>query len=504
MLQRTFIKTYFCEGPMEYRYIARAACLLLFALLIIVMNPHYLNHGIPDMDEIWNYQYARRILYGQIPYRDFGVLQTPFAMQLNALFLSVFGDGLIVMRWVASVAAALNGLIAYRILITTGKNELMSLAYTAFFLCPFLLYPKNNYSWFVVLFLSMALLLELKKINAEQSKQVLYEFWIGIALGVTLITKQNIGAAALLVSSLCLLYFYKDRGSGYLIRSLGLKMLGFALAVGAEICYLGLNMNIIWMFKDMAANLTTFAGSTATPYGSIFSENLIFSLLALLVPLIVLTSFVRGVTTKEATEKKSTILVSAYAFANLAMIYPISDSVHLIFGMPMSVLGLSMIFQSNVNDLKSSKVIVPVTLLSAIAVSVFVQQMSSPTKQYTPELKHYESINIPAELRQSIRNIDTFIIDEEERGRSVHLINYQAAFYLIPLDKFSRRYDTVGAGSPAEQEIIKKLAETDKVTVIIKGPDSDENWQETKKIEEYVRETMNYSTSLHGFDVYTK
>lgn len=488
---------------MENRNIAWVVFMLLFALLIIVMNPHYLNHGIPDMDEIWNYQYARRILYGQIPYRDFGVLQTPFAMQVNALFLSIFGDRLIVMRWVASVVAALNGLIAYKVLKLIGKNELMSLAYTACFLCPFLLYPKNNYSWFAVFFLSNALLLELRKINSEQSKQVLYEFWIGIVLGLTLITKQNIGTAALLVSSLCLLYFYKNRGSGYLIRSLSLKLLGFFLVLGAELFYLSLNMNIIWMFKEMYINLTRFAGNTATPYGSIFSENLIYGLLAILVPMTIMASFVKGLSTKDSVVKNSTIIISSYAVANLAMIFPISDSVHLIFGMPISILGLSTIFQSKVHGSNSSKVTVPAALLSAIVIGIFFQQTSSPMAQYTPELKHYESINIPAEIRQSIRNIDKFIIDEEAKGRSVQLINYQAAFFLIPLDRFSYKYDTVGANSPAEQEIIKSLAETDKVTVIIKSPDSDENWQETKKIDEYIRGAMSYSTSLHGFDVYT-
>lgn len=63
--------------------------LILIIVLISTILPSYLTY-VPELGEIWNYQYARRILYGQIPYKDFGMLQLPFSAQVNAVFLYLF------------------------------------------------------------------------------------------------------------------------------------------------------------------------------------------------------------------------------------------------------------------------------------------------------------------------------------------------------------------------------------------------------------------------------
>lgn len=489
---------------LNYNKSDAGAVLLLFIFLLIILNPNYLNHGIPDMDEIWNYQYARRILFDQVPYRDFGMLQTPFAMQMNAIFLYLFGDKLIVMRWVASLIAAINGLVAFKILRTAGKNHLMSFVYTLFFLFPFLLYPKNNYSWYVVLSLSTALLLELKKIHAPKQKQMRYEVWIGIALGLTLITKQNIGMAAIFVSIAYFLYSSRYLGKDYLLKGLGLKLFGFSLIMGTELIYLGVKMNIVLMFKEMAYNLTAFAGSSATPYTSIFSESPLFGLLAILIPGMIIITFMKGISAAEDLTKKTLFLVTLYGLANLAMIVPISDSVHLLFGMPIAVLAISLVFRNNTQHDGRQKDLLSVILLSVMLLTI-TYRLITPTKgQFEPKLNHYQSVHIPTEIRQSIADVDGFIAHEESLGRTVYMLNYQAAFYLIPLDKFSYKYDTIGSGGYAEQEIINLLASTPNATVLIRGQQGIENWQETKKIEEYVRNNMKYADSLHGFDVYRR
>lgn len=45
----------------------------LFVLFLSVLLPRNLN----NLDEIWNFNFARNIANGLIPYNDFNMLQTP-------------------------------------------------------------------------------------------------------------------------------------------------------------------------------------------------------------------------------------------------------------------------------------------------------------------------------------------------------------------------------------------------------------------------------------------
>ena len=101
--------------------------------------------------------------------------------------------------------------------------------------------------------------------------------------------------------------------------------------------------------------------------------------------------------------------------------------------------------------------------------------------------------------------MDDLILNEEARGQVVYFLNYQSAFYLIPLNKFAYRYDDIiGSGSVGETEMINKIVGEENITVIIRGIQSPKNWQETEKIEDYVRSTMHYKHNIHGLDVYER
>ena len=478
--------------------------LLIIIAFLVVLDPARIHKDISDMDEIWNYQMARRVLFGQVPYRDFVMLQTPFAPQLNAAFLHILGDGLIVMRWVASLIATINGLVAFRILRKIGKSHLMAFLYSLFFLFPFLLYPKNNYSWYVVLFLSTALLLELIKIYSPTHKQLGYEVWIGISLGFTLITKQNIGLAGLFASILFLLFCSSDVSRSKMFGSLILKITGVMIVVGTELAYLGRHMDLVWLFQNMVTNLTTFAESASIPYYSLLFDSIPSALLAIAAPVFIFICSVKGLRTATTIKKKALLLFSIYAIANYCMVIPIADSIHLLYGMPISILALSAAFSNYAEDSSKQKFILSTVLILVISLGLTYKCINKDLPRSHPEIKHYANIQISKDKEVSLVEMSNFIINEEASGRTVFFLNYQAAFYLIPLDKFSYKYDTIGRGGYAEQEIIGLLASTPNATVVIRGRQGRENWQETKKIEEYVRNNMKYADSLHGFDVYRR
>jgi hypothetical protein len=490
----------------------------------LVFNPQNKQY-LFDMDAIWNYQSARRILYGQIPYRDFAMLQMPFSAQLNALFLYIFSDKLIVMRWIESFIAAINGLVIYRIMRVIGKNHLLAFVYTCLFLFPIFLYPQNNYSWYAVLFLSIALLGELMKIKNDGRKNIYWEIWIGISLGFLFITKQNIGFFGLFASIIFLVYNtfninYKNsrqylplQGESlkYLAQSLALKMLGWMCIVGIEVIYLSINLDLGAFIRGMAINMIQFAEYSTVPYVKMFSYgNLIIGMLALLIPVIIIASFIQGVFGKQTSaEKKIILLVSIYALANFSMVIPIADLFHFIFAMPLSIVAIASIFyRQPLYEIKpnsySTNVVIIILVLGILSYIMLGQGIQQTTIKSDQTIKHYEQIPMSPDTFHALTDIDNLIVREEQSGKQVYFLNSEAAFYLIPLDKFSYRYDSIISGSPGEEETIQLLSSSQEIVVIIRGQGMEPNWQETRVIENYVRNTMHYNGSLDGFDIFTK
>ena len=135
-----------------------------FVLSTILLNP------LGDLDEIWNYNVARNIAKGLIPYKDISTITTPFLPMLNSLFLKFFADELIVMRVLASALITAIVYTIYKILKkVTGESNISIIV--AFM---FLLLLRKNYCIdynYMTLFLAFLLAyLELRNNSSIRNK----------------------------------------------------------------------------------------------------------------------------------------------------------------------------------------------------------------------------------------------------------------------------------------------------------------------------------------------
>jgi 4-amino-4-deoxy-L-arabinose transferase and related glycosyltransferases of PMT family len=489
----------------------------LFLLTIIV--PRYLNF-VPDAGEIWNYQYARRILYGQIPYKDFAMLQTPFSAQMNALFLYIFSDQLIVVKIIGGLIGVINGLITFLIFKKLGKNDLYSVAYTLIFIFPFFIYSQNTYSWYAVLFLTLALYLEMVRFK---SKGIILELSIGICLGLCAISKQNIGFFGFVASCLFLIILaailnkeetgrflpLQKKSSGYFWKCISLKILGCLIPILAETAYLWEKGGLLVFVHNMLAVTTQFAQSSSISYIAMLSGGDLYdTLLAIVVPIFILTPLVMSAFPSVSPAKKKMLLVSGlYAAANYSMMFPIADSIHITLAMPLSIVAIaSCSFDTNpiVPGRKTLSPYYIVFIIAAFWLLISTDNVLRFNIGSYHYFKHYEYIKMTDNSITSIQKVDEFILREEQDGKKVYFFNYQSDYYLIPLDQFSYRYDTVTNGSPAEQEMIQMLASSQNIVVIIRGEHIPPMRIETRAIEDYVRATMTYVGTVNYFDVYTK
>jgi len=158
--------------------------LFIFTLSKIMKNP------LGDLDEIWNYNVARNIANGLIPYKDISTITTPLMPMINSIFLKIFGDELIVMR---VLAAILGTSILYTIFklfkkLTNEVNISLIITFSIGLLLQDIYCIDYNY---LVLFITLIITyLELKnKKNNTKFKEMLQ----GVLAGLAICTKQSTG-----------------------------------------------------------------------------------------------------------------------------------------------------------------------------------------------------------------------------------------------------------------------------------------------------------------------
>lgn len=165
--------------------------IFIFIGILLIISPVILSRTLNSLDEIWNYNFARNIANGLIPYRDFNMVQTPLLPLIAGLFLKLFGNELIVMRILGILLISALFFMIYKILKKLNVNIFYNL------ICIFLLfllfkdYICIDYN-FSVLFLTLILIyLELNifiknKINSEKNNyfknNLLFYFFIRIYL----------------------------------------------------------------------------------------------------------------------------------------------------------------------------------------------------------------------------------------------------------------------------------------------------------------------------------
>lgn len=128
---------------------------------IIIVKP------ISDLDEIWNYNTARVISEGLIPYKDISMITTPLLPMITAVFLKIIANELIVSRII--VAILWTGILytVYKIFGELFKEKNVALICTALIgiLCRDIYCIDYNVT---VLFIALIVLYqELKNINSQ-------------------------------------------------------------------------------------------------------------------------------------------------------------------------------------------------------------------------------------------------------------------------------------------------------------------------------------------------
>ena len=540
------------------RLICNISIFLIIALAIAVV---VIPKAIGNLDELWNFNFANNVENGLVPYRDFNMVQTPLLPMVNAIFLAIFGNELIVMRILACLLCAGVLFTFYKILNLLKANKGISL-----FVVMALFYMLKDYFCmdynFAVLFVTLIIIyIELKRnlynkenINAieigdtieslntnkscsqsnnnketkENNKTDLKnnklnnwktDLILGILAGICIMLKQSTGAIvtiALLGYNL-LLVRSKEELTKYL-KSTGIKILGVLIPIVIIFIYLAISGAVDDFWDYCIAGIKTFTNKI--PYSRLLdNEKLYIKILSIVAPITFMGTFLYSVFKRN----KTFLIISSLSIASFSAVYPIADEVHFLIGiLPTGIIicvildflikaivrGISKLINKISNREKYINIWLEYFLIfMVIGITAWYGYKSIPNiKDYFAncknDVKHFANIVITDYTYQKIQAMDYFI---KSQDKPVYILDAEAALYQIPLDIYYKDYDMFligNIGSKGEEGQIEKLQKDTNKIVIIKSDGVSLNWQNPNKVREYVKQNMDYKYSILYFDVY--
>ncbi len=487
---------------------------------IIAINP------ISNLDEIWNYNTARAITQNLIPYKDISMITTPLLPMITALFLKLIANEVIVSRVLASVLWGGVLFSIFKILKLLIKEENTCLIITALLGLLFRDCYCIDYNILSLMFSLIILYIELKNIDKPHFENNKTDFLIGILAGLTVCTKQSIGAIlAIIVVGYKIIFVQNKKEFIEYLKTAFKRIIGILIPIILVLIYLIVTNSLQDFINYAVLGISTF--SNKIPYAKlmnndkkeiqILSRIMPFILLAMAVLTIVLQNKKKKENIGNIDNKILTMLI--YSLSTIIIMYPISDEIHFLIASTITFIGLAYILYLlgiaiyNKINLQSKKKIYKITslMISIIAIAFIavrgIENITEYTKQEKNEtIEHYKNIQISEYLQERINEIDNFILEQEKENKKVYILDAEAAIYMIPINNYNKDYDMFlkgNIGKDGQEGQIQKIKqkETNEI-ILIRKRNLQSNWQTPTEVVNYVRENLEFMGEVSIYEVY--
>ena len=487
---------------------------------IIAINP------ISNLDEIWNYNTARAIAQNLIPYKDISMITTPLLPMITALFLKLIANEVIVSRVLASVLWGGVLFSIFKILKLLIKEENTCLIIIALLGLLFRDCYCIDYNILSLMFSLIILYIELKNIDKPHFENNKTDFLIGILAGLTVCTKQSIGAIlAIIVVGYKIIFVQNKKEFIEYLKTAFKRIIGILIPMILVFIYLIATNSLQDFINYAVLGISTF--SNKIPYAQlmnndkkeiqILSRIMPFILLAMAVLTIVLQNKKKKENIGNIDNKILTMLI--YSLSTIIIMYPISDEIHFLIAGTITFIGLAYILYLlgitiyNKINLQSKKKIYKITslMISIIAIAFIavrgIENITEYTKQEKNEtIEHYKNIKISEYLQERINEIDIFILEQEKENKKVYILDAEAAIYMIPINNYNKDYDMFlkgNIGKDGQEGQIQKIKqkETNEI-ILIRKRNLQSNWQTPTEVVDYVRENLEFMGEVSIYEVY--
>lgn len=514
---------------------------IIFIIIFFIVASVILTRPLSNLDEIWNYNFARNMADGLIPYKHFNMVTTPLLPFICGLFLNLFGNELFTMRILACFLISGIFFLIYEIFKKLEINTFFNFIVLFLFFIILKDYICIDYNFAILFLLLLLIYLEINhvyKINSQKNnnekmniKKInysnkLYHFFIGILAGSCILLKQSTGAIIAFMTIFYPIFIIKNKidFKNYL-KAIGFRILGIIVPIILFIIYL-ICTNSFYNFIDYAIlGIKTFSNSIS--YSSLLnSMNLVIKILSILIPIFIILSGIYCIIKKE----KILYVFYFYSLASLVVIFPIADNIHFLIGItPFSILFVYLFYQffllaknkinnnSNIiNLIKNKKIIIKIKLFIEYLIKCFVVlffiyyfiknilYLNNYLKNITPRsLEHYNYISIDDNLYNKIKLVNNYILSQ---NNEVYILDAEAAIYMISLDRYNKDFDMFNKGNlgaKGEKGIIEKIQKMPSGTkLLIKNDRYNKNWQTPMEVINYIKNNLNKISEISIFDIY--
>lgn len=535
---------------------------LILNLLIIlffgaIITISYSNSSTLNYDIIWLFHTSQKVSNGYVMYTEINTVLTPIFFWIGALFIKIFGNKILSMYIFSGLVGGTIIATLYNIMKKVSKNnsKILFLICSIFALRYVYIFGLPNYNTLAIMWWLLAVFLELKNLEISDCKKKLKnDFLIGILIGLTIFTKQNIGVFAL-ISSVCCTILKKLFDKNELITKEILSKI-----IGTFIIEFG--MLIYFIISDSFGSFIDYCIGGVFEFGD---KNISFKISWKYMFCILLT--ILGIIISIKNQNKKMGILAITQICLIPIIYPISNAYHIILSM-VTLFPLLMSITEYIKNNKISHFIIIVflflimfisfssanreysefedvfmggvmrgseiiTIAKVIALTLYANMVIFEKENWSKyvymgslafilvmqigikitlnknldipkNLYIYEDILYHEDVIEYIDNVVNYIKEKEKNGKKAIVVSADASYYTAPLQQNNYVYDFPLYGSlgfEGEERLINGLVD-DKDIVILKNKYM--MYQESKKLDEYIRKNYKKIDEIHDLEVFEK
>ena len=484
--------------------------LILFILIFFTILSMIILYPLNNLDELWNYNFARNIADGLVPYKDFNMLQMPLLPIICGIILKIIANELIVMRVLAALLCSLITYMAYKLFNIIDIKKEFSIILTFIILYLLIDVFCIDYNFATLLLVLIIIYKEIKyykKDNNFIKNNLKEEILLGILAGLTVALKQTTGLFICIAVLGNKLLFVKNKDNfKCFFKSFIYRLIGIVIPVLVMLIYLIGNNAFVDFINYTIKGVSGF--SNYIPYSNLINWNLI-GVLSVLVPIIFIYAWIKTIIMEN--DKKMYIFL-VYGLAMFVVCFPISDKVHFLIGAFPTIIILlykiyillykicTKIFKNNkINYLIINFILTFNALISIYFITENLYNYFNNT-EYTSNLNHFKHIPISSGLEKEIKEIGNYINNNDSK-----ILDATAAIYMIPIDKYNKDYDMLlkgNLGFNGEDKLIEEIKQAKNVKYLILKDNFNKNWQTPIDIINYVLENKTKVGEIEIFDIY--
>lgn len=473
---------------------------VIYILILLFISRTILIRDVDNLDEIWNFNFAKCIANGLIPYKDFNIIQGPLLPSVCAVFLRIFGQEMIVMRGLAIILDTTILFFTYKIM-----DKLKIKDYIKYIILLTLIYIMKDYFTIDYNWSTLAIVLLIIYIDLFKEENIKKNIIIGFLAGILIALKQTTG---LVISVATIGYriieIRNKQDIKIFFKSTLVKFLTAIFVVFVLIAIL-YKQGALYYYIDYAIKgVTTFTNKISYVQRLIKNKNIIIKSLS--ISPIVIYILLAILYYKKGNKECLTLLI--YSLVHMILVYPISDESHFVVAILPTVISIAYLI-----NLLADKVKVTYTeeyiinfILKCLCISLVVMFSVRGfeiygSKNINIELNHFKYLPMSRQMISEIKEVEEYINQNDH----TYILDATAALYMIPLDRYNKNFDLFlkgNLGAKGEKGQIDNLENMEEKTILIMKDTLRRNWQNPEEVRNYIKQNMTKIETIGVFDVY--